>query len=282
MDEPIRILTTDDVTIKTLAVEVKVMKIDKRQVTLAVFRQLPEEPILDILTGELIGIPWGRVNYCPDCKNTYPHFHIVWQKGNKLCRATIETRWSSGPSFSEDLRIELLWGGGNPLHDLNYYVESYLCARTLQGWLPDKPAERRRGKEVIPYMYVMIEGHHYMFELDTMETHLENLWKAMRRRVENKEALMSWEQRAKDDPDNGYYQRTANERRAMYTHSEEAYQDCYKKSLEMFTMREFPQDPQRVFHDYLLPAYHDYLLYVQRWKDSYAQLEALDQLFIAV
>ena len=87
-----RILTTDDVTIKTLAIEVKVMKIGNRQVTLAVFRQLPEEPIISPY-GVLSGIPWGRVNYHVDCESlAYKHLHIVWQDGNKLKRA-IALNW---------------------------------------------------------------------------------------------------------------------------------------------------------------------------------------------
>ncbi len=135
-------ITITDASIKQVSIEVKVIKIDNKHMTLAVFRQLPEKPILDVLTGELTGTPWGRVNYCPDCKNTFPHFHVVWQKGNELCRTTIENRWMSGPS--ENIREELLFGGSNPLSALNYSVESYICTRSLQGWLPDDPPLRKR------------------------------------------------------------------------------------------------------------------------------------------
>src|SRR6266496_1508798 len=128
MDEPTRILTTEDVAITTLSIEVKVMKIGKRQVTLSVFRQLPEERIIDHLTGKLRGIPWGRVNYHVECSDaipvlTYgqelirkvlqeegqkwvdPHLHIVWQKGNELRRAVARAwtfrEWPSYETYCE-------------------------------------------------------------------------------------------------------------------------------------------------------------------------------------
>ncbi len=120
-----RILTTEDVAITTLSIEVKVMKIGKRQVTLAVFRQLPEEPLIDHLTGKLKGIPWGRVNYHIECsdavpvltyghetirkvfqedgiKFTVPHLHVVWQKGNELRRSVVrDWTFREWPSYEE-------------------------------------------------------------------------------------------------------------------------------------------------------------------------------------
>jgi hypothetical protein len=273
------ILTTDDVAIKTLTVEVKVMKIGNRQVTLAVFRQLPEKPILDVLTGELVGIPWGRVNYCPDCKDMVPHFHIVWQKDNELYRATIEKRWQSGPS--EDIRGDLLYGEENPLLALNYYVEAYLCARTLEGWLPDEP--ERRGSSKISYLTVVMEGFSYRFDLDTVSTHLEHLWKAERARREGRKNLDRWEEHLQDSSQHkDYYQRQISNEREHYAQLEQAYQQCHKQSLDWLTSAALPQDPGRLQHEYVLPAYEKYLQYLQRWKASYAQLEALDQLFIAV
>ncbi len=93
---------------------------------------------------------------------------------------------------------------------------------------------------------------------------------------------MSWEERAQDNPYVAYYQKTVNEWREYYAQSEKAYQDCCKQSLNILTEHGLPQDPDRLYRDYLLPAYREYLAYVEQWKASYAQLEALDQLFIAV
>ena len=82
-----RILTRE-ATVKTASVEMKVLSISGKQMTLAVYRQLDEEEIIDEETGKLKGVPWGRVNYfwgkCePD------HLHIVWQKGEELRRACV-------------------------------------------------------------------------------------------------------------------------------------------------------------------------------------------------
>ncbi len=89
-------IMVSDASIKTVTIEVKVMKIGNRQVTLAVFRQLPVEPVINLLTWELRGIPWGRVNYHVGCEwlerpnnpmYEVPHVHVVWQKDNELRHA---------------------------------------------------------------------------------------------------------------------------------------------------------------------------------------------------
>jgi hypothetical protein len=84
-----RPLTVRHAEIKTAAVEIKSLTITGKQVTLAVFRQLLEEQLIDEDTGNLFGVPWGTVNYCPnkDCGNK-SHWHTVWQKGTELRRST--------------------------------------------------------------------------------------------------------------------------------------------------------------------------------------------------
>ena len=83
-------LTTQNAVITTAAVEVKTLTISGKQVTLAVFRQLKEEPLI-AEDGTLRGEPWGAVNYHPDrCSSAPKHQHVVWQKGTELRRATIE------------------------------------------------------------------------------------------------------------------------------------------------------------------------------------------------
>lgn len=94
--------------IKTASVEIKIVTISGKQVTLSVFRQI-EEDDLWYKDGILIGEPWGIINYCPGEKNCKgysegKHDHILWQKGEELRRCwdthrrtnyTIETfkRW---------------------------------------------------------------------------------------------------------------------------------------------------------------------------------------------
>lgn len=88
-------ITTEEATIKTAAVEIKALTIGGKQVTLAVFRQLIEEPILDHDATMLYGKPWGIVNYhsgvgCDDFRHQ-PHLHVVWQKGGELRRAVVRS-----------------------------------------------------------------------------------------------------------------------------------------------------------------------------------------------
>ena len=58
-----KVIQIRDAVLKTLKVEVKSLTISGKQMTLAVFRQLIEEPLINVETGELKGVPWGTVNY---------------------------------------------------------------------------------------------------------------------------------------------------------------------------------------------------------------------------
>jgi hypothetical protein len=78
-------ISVRDAKVKTVAVEVKALTISGKQVTLAVFRQLLKEPLIDLETAELNGIPWGKVNYFW-ADDPATHLHIVWQKGEELRR----------------------------------------------------------------------------------------------------------------------------------------------------------------------------------------------------
>lgn len=82
-------LTVHNAELKTAAVEIQTITISGKQVTLAVFRQLQEEVLLDD-DGALNGVPWGTVNYHPDkCADGPEHIHVVWQKGSELRRSRI-------------------------------------------------------------------------------------------------------------------------------------------------------------------------------------------------
>lgn len=84
-----RVINVEQAAIRTATVTVRALTIDKRQVTLAVFRQLISKPVIDRETGEFRGLPWGTVNYHPDkCADDTPHLHAVWQDGDELRRAT--------------------------------------------------------------------------------------------------------------------------------------------------------------------------------------------------
>lgn len=88
--------------ISTASVELRTITINNKQMTLAVFRQLPEEQLLSPKTGELRGVAWGPVNYCPDrsCEGD-THIHVVWQQGSVLKRSTIQKTGYDQPSYQE-------------------------------------------------------------------------------------------------------------------------------------------------------------------------------------
>ncbi|MEU3622787.1 hypothetical protein BS329_09715 [Amycolatopsis coloradensis] len=88
-------LTVQNAAIATASVEIKTLTVSGKQVTLAVFRQLLEQPLV-LDDGTLAGQPWGVVNYHPDkCGNAAEHWHIVWQDGSDLRRSRVQIK----PSF---------------------------------------------------------------------------------------------------------------------------------------------------------------------------------------
>jgi hypothetical protein len=101
-------IAAKEAIIKTAAVEIKTLAVSGKQVTLAVFRQMDQETLLDYEHQTLNGIPWGRVNYHPDnCSSSDDHIHIVWQRGSNIYRDIIvkdEVEWHLGQYLLEDYR----------------------------------------------------------------------------------------------------------------------------------------------------------------------------------
>jgi hypothetical protein len=85
-------LTPQSAEITTATVEIKALTVNGKQVTLAVFRQLYDEPLYHPLTWKAFGTPWCRVNYHPDRCDRDPvvHEHVVWQKGDELRRTRVD------------------------------------------------------------------------------------------------------------------------------------------------------------------------------------------------
>lgn len=75
--------------VEVLGVSVKAIRIDRKQMSQSVFRQIINEPIIDEETAEFKGQPWCTVNYFfEDCvKGT--HYHVVWLKGDELRRECV-------------------------------------------------------------------------------------------------------------------------------------------------------------------------------------------------
>jgi hypothetical protein len=83
-----KVITTREAKISTCAVEIKSLTVSGKQMTLSVCRQIQNEYIIDRDTGQLRGVPWGRINYFwGDCKPN--HLHVIWQKGDELRLACV-------------------------------------------------------------------------------------------------------------------------------------------------------------------------------------------------
>jgi hypothetical protein len=78
-------------TVHTATIDVKVMRVDKKQVTMGLFRQLDAESIFNV-DGTLAGTPWGRVNYRWAANPEGTAFHVVWQDGEQLKRSAVPRR----------------------------------------------------------------------------------------------------------------------------------------------------------------------------------------------
>lgn len=148
-------ISTNEATIQTCTIDVRVMKIGKRQVTLSVFRQLPVRHIIDtrgmndpgrdysmsgwpdwtdwqhrghfphlptrgiIPDGCLRGEPWGVVGYRWDGCG-YPgsgeHQHIVWEDEGRLYRCCLGRIHFDMGAKDDPLRITEVAGDAVGLH----------------------------------------------------------------------------------------------------------------------------------------------------------------------
>ena len=115
--------TIKNVQVSTAKVEIQRLSLGDKEITIAVFRQFIEEPLV-AADGSLNGIPWGIVNYHPDkCSNDPRHWHIVWQKGDELRRSQVTVTYEPEPLFwSETLA---------PLHAASVY--QWLATGELPG-----------------------------------------------------------------------------------------------------------------------------------------------------
>jgi len=96
-----RLMNARNATLKTVSAELKALTVEGRQVTLSVFRQLIRADVLDRKTGDLLGVPWGTVNYFwGDCSPD--HLHVVWQDGENLRRDCL--RKVRAPQAAQELR----------------------------------------------------------------------------------------------------------------------------------------------------------------------------------
>jgi hypothetical protein len=97
-------LNVRNAQVSTATVEIKTLTLSGKQVTLAVFRQLIEAPLIKS-DGNLNGVAWGTVNYhWGECKDDAPHWHCVWQLGDELRRSQVSMTHKPEPVlWSESL-----------------------------------------------------------------------------------------------------------------------------------------------------------------------------------
>ena len=104
-----KILNAENAKIITATVTLRALTIERRQVTLSVFRQLIEEPIVDKDVLYLRGVGWGHVRYLID-KPPDRAIHLVWQKGNELRRCIVEryeNRWTN--AFTSQFNADIIF-----------------------------------------------------------------------------------------------------------------------------------------------------------------------------
>jgi hypothetical protein len=85
------VLTVQNALVRSATVEIKSLTVSGRQVTQAVFRQVPYLPILQA-DGSLAGTPWGWVNYWwkDNEEIGLDPLHVLWQEGGELRRAIVD------------------------------------------------------------------------------------------------------------------------------------------------------------------------------------------------
>jgi hypothetical protein len=79
--------------VRPAKVELQIISISGKQMTLAVFRQLEVENVINSEL-QIQGKLWGRVNYCWSiCDRSPSHIHVIWQKDDELRQCVIPKEW---------------------------------------------------------------------------------------------------------------------------------------------------------------------------------------------
>ena len=92
-------LTVHNVQITTARVEIKTLTVSGKEMTIAVFRQLIEAPLISE-DGNLNGVPWGTVNHhSGKCDKDPPHWHVVWRLGDEMRRSQVSMAYEPESVF---------------------------------------------------------------------------------------------------------------------------------------------------------------------------------------
>jgi len=251
-------ITAHEATVKTATVDVKALTISGRQVTLSVFRQLKDEPILDEDTVMFRGVPWGMVNYFwGDCAKASEHLHIVWQKGDELRRGCV----FPNPGYASG------WNSRKQRVDRVGEFLIFALVATHADAAPIEVGDSRYGGKDLS-----VWGHDrwVSWPMRSTSTGYDQVRKLL--------ALSDERHHRYRTIDNEYRRETDEEMesRVSQKYEEEALelwdiirQRCGTTSLE--TIQQALNDDVKKLADF-----------EQRWRDQYNALASLDHLFIAV
>lgn len=171
-----------DASLQTVSVTIQTLQVNGKQMTLAVLRQLREEPLIDEQTCELQGTPWGLVNYhsgigCDEFKSKdHEHLHVVWQKDDELRRSCV--------------RALDYWFKPEPLAYLDYTLQADASAwagrAILDGW---KPQEVFHDPEMGDICWVQFGGRRISIVLSREMQSVLNPWAGYGSLDERRDAL---------------------------------------------------------------------------------------------
>lgn len=272
-------LNPSQTSITTASVTIKTLRVDNRQLTQAVFRQLPLGELVDIEKITLSGPIWGWVNYQPDGDSENRQF--VQQLGDKLCRS---------PFRVHDI-LELdpgrVWPSPFTKLHAAYQraAEDWILARAIQGKLDFDP------------VYVDPWGHQHRDQTKLVLTVHEHLkfWKfyvtigggpelnhrmlhAFQESVYPHAALRYRMKRTGDRRDAAEYKKALAD--PDLKEQTARYRDDISKLLATRT-KEMDNPPAKflaLMDDIALEA----VSYIKRWNALMEQLRQIEQLYIAV
>jgi len=265
-------LTTQNATITTASVEVKTLTISGKQVTLAVFRQLREEELID-WDGALNGSPWGYVNYHPDkCEGSrWAHRHIVWQRGPELLRSRVDTL----PDFAAGSRHQANQNESGPMEfvcDEVDLVLSWYVLMWLDGKLDKCPLRRDPRRDVAGYIAGASLDSKHGFALPAIAS--DAAVKAANLEEESVNASAQWNE-ARDRKPNPFYASVEDYEREAREAEAAAYQakEALRREIEPHGKAAW-ETTQRLIEAEIGRR--------KRHYDARAELGKLPQLFIAV
>lgn len=151
-----RAVAVEQAQIETATVTIRTVTINRKQMTLSVFKQLERARLLDPDTGDLAGAGWGHVNYFPgDCDDPWSrlqyrrlvygsfhqHLHVIWTKDGALKRSCVYP-----PELSEAVAYDGLFESGHRVDRLARMLLLVRCLAWTQEHSDDKsdntPGER--------------------------------------------------------------------------------------------------------------------------------------------